>query len=95
MESPLLPLLRQLNMSFYAYSPIAGGFLTKDSAALRTSDVEGRFGEKTALGDMYTKLYGNETLYGALDEWGRIAKAAGVEKAALAYRWVSGLIHAI
>ena len=37
---------------------------------------------------MYQKLYGKESLYEALDEWGIIAKEAGVSKAALAYRWI-------
>lgn len=40
------------------------------------------------LGDMYTRLYGKECMYNDLDEWGEIAKAAGISKAGLAYRWV-------
>ena len=88
-EEDLFPLLRKLNISFYAYSPIAGGFLVKNSTQLRSSDVEGRFGGKTALKDMYTSMYGKESLYQALDEWGDIAKDAGITKAALAYRWIT------
>lgn len=76
-------------MSFYAYSPIAGGFLVKDSDSLRSKAVEGRFGEQTMLGEMYNELYGKECMYSALDEWGAIAAAAGVSKASLAYRWVA------
>jgi len=34
-------------------------------------------------------MYGKETLYSALDEWGEIAKDAGISKAALAYKWVA------
>ena len=38
---------------------------------------------------MYTVLYGKESLYEALDEWGQIAKDAGLSKAQLAYRWIA------
>ena len=75
-------------MNFYAYSPIAGGFFVKDSAQLRSKEVEGRFNGKSAIGDMYNVLYGKESMYQALDEWGQIAKEAGISKAALAYRWI-------
>jgi len=81
-------LLRKLNINFYAYSPIAGGFLAKTSAQLRSNEIEGRFGEKSFLGDMYNELYGKPSLYEGLDDWGEIARDAGVGKAALAYRWV-------
>ena len=37
---------------------------------------------------MYLTLYGKESIYQALDEWGNIATDAGISKAALAYRWV-------
>ena len=88
-EEDLFPVLRKLNISFYAYSPIAGGFLVKDPAAIRSKEVEGRFNDKTGTGSMYSTLYGKETLLSALEEWGEIAKAAGISKAALAYRWTS------
>ena len=88
-EVDLFPLLRKLHISFYAYSPIAGGFLVKSSSHLRTRDVEGRFSGKTPLGDMYNTLYGKESMYQALDEWGIIASDAGISKAALAYRWIT------
>lgn len=88
-ETELFPLLRKLHIDFYAYSPIAGGFLVKQSEQLRLGGVEGRFGEKTYVGDVYNALYCKESMYGALDEWGRIAEDAGISKAALAYRWIT------
>lgn len=88
-ETDLFPLLRKLKISFYAYSPIAGGFLVKNSAQLRAKDDEGRFGPNARTGDMYTSMYGKESLYKALDEWGAIAVDAGITKAALSYRWVA------
>ncbi|KAG8529243.1 uncharacterized protein KY384_005878 [Bacidia gigantensis] len=88
-EVDLFPLLRKLNISFYAYSPIAGGFLVKDTESLKSKNVEGRFSGRTSLGDMYNTLYGKESLYQALDEWGVIADDASISKAALSYRWIA------
>jgi len=88
-ETDLFPLLHKLKISFYAYSPIAGGFLVKNSKQLRIKDDEGRFGANSRAGDMYISMYGKESLYKALDEWGQIAEDAGISKAALAYRWIT------
>lgn len=65
-EKDLFPLLRKLNMSFYAYSPIAGGFLVKAPGV----DEGTRFGPNARTGTMYNEMYGKESLYAALDEWG-------------------------
>jgi aflatoxin B1 aldehyde reductase len=88
-EKDLFPLLHKLKISFYAYSPIAGGFLVKNSAQLRAKDDPGRFGPNARTGDMYTSMYGKESLFQAVDEWGQIATDAGISKAALAYRWIT------
>ncbi|KAF4625083.1 hypothetical protein G7Y89_g13086 [Cudoniella acicularis] len=87
-EEDLFPLLRKLDMHFYAYSPIAGGFLVKDPAQLRTQSAGGRFENESPAGKLYNKLYGKESLFKALETWGEIAKDAGFSKAALAYRWI-------
>lgn len=86
-ESLLFPTLRFLNMSFYAYSPLAGGFLAKSK-----SDIEegkGRFDQSTFLGKMYGKLYSRPTFLEALGEWEDIAREEGCTRAELAYRWVA------
>ena len=88
-EDDLFPLLRKLKISFYAYSPSAGGFLVKDAAQIRSKEVEGRFGGKDFIGNMYNTLYNKESLLQALDEWNGIAKRSGVSRAALAYRWIA------
>jgi len=88
-ETDLFPLLRKLKMSFYAYSPIAGGFLVKSAAQVRTNDSDGRFGPNSRVGAMYSTMYGKESLLEALDEWEHIANDAGISKAALAYRWIT------
>lgn len=72
---------------FYAYSPLAGGFLVKD-AALFSSRGAGRWAKDNPLGQIYRSLYGKPALLGVLEEWGAIAQEAGASRAALAYRWV-------
>ncbi|CZT13047.1 hypothetical protein WAI453_005890 [Rhynchosporium graminicola] len=88
-ESDLFPVLHKLKMSFYAYSPIAGGFLVKDSKSLRDQTVGGRWAKDGPIGDMYINMYTKDSLLDALDEWEVIAKDAGIPKASLAYRWIA------
>ncbi|KAL8807989.1 MAG: hypothetical protein Q9200_004454 [Gallowayella weberi] len=88
-ELDLIPLLRKLNMSFYAYSPIAGGFLAKDMTQIKSNLSEGRFSGKSLSGEMYQALYGKDAMYEALDAWNEIANAAGISTSALAYRWIT------
>ena len=86
-ETELLPTLRKLNMAFYAYSPLAGGFLTKTAKDLE--EGKGRFNKDTPLGKMYSSLYAErKSLVEALSDWEAIAKEVGCGKAELAYRWV-------
>jgi aflatoxin B1 aldehyde reductase len=85
-ESELLPTLRKLGIAFYAYSPLAGGFLTKTK-----EDIEagaGRFNDE-AIGGMYKHMYGKESLISILPKWAKIAEDVGATKAELAYRWVA------
>lgn len=85
-EDKLFPTLRKLGIHFYAYSPLAGGFLTKTAADLDAG--AGRFNEK-AIGGLYSQLYDKPSLREALVEWNKIAEKEGVSKAELAYRWVA------
>ncbi|KAK5994317.1 Oxidoreductase sirO [Cladobotryum mycophilum] len=89
-ERDLFPVLRKNNIAFYAYSPIAGGFLTKTSAQLTEGNGgTGRWSKETAIGKLYHNIYNKPTFLQALDKWGKIAEEAGVSKAELAYRWVA------
>ena len=83
-EAVLFPLLKKLGIAFRAYSPIAGGFLTKTRAGIEAG--EGRGGME-GLGAMYVELYHKPQYLDALDEWARIADEEGVNKAELALRW--------
>ena len=86
-EKDLFPVLRELKIAFYAYSPIAGGFLARTPQEIEEG-AEGRFDKSTQIGQMYHKLYNRPSLVKALGEWGTIAEKAGVTKSALAYRWI-------
>lgn len=85
-ETTLFPVLRKLGIAFRAYSPVAGGFLTKTKAGVQAG--EGRMGMQ-GLGPMYVELYNKPEYLNALEQWGKIADEEGVTKAELALRWVS------
>ncbi|KAJ1323877.1 aflatoxin B1 aldehyde reductase [Microdochium nivale] len=84
-EKEVFPVLRKHNMAFYAYSPIAGGFLAKSKETL----TEGRFGRDDAIGKKYNNMYNKPSFLAALDTWEQIAQSEGVSRAELAYRWVT------
>ncbi|KAF2172491.1 hypothetical protein M409DRAFT_17725 [Zasmidium cellare ATCC 36951] len=84
-ETLLFPTLRKLGIAFYAYSPLAGGFLTKTKEQIK--EGAGRFNTSSDPG-MYTDMYSRPSLLEALADWHAIAKEEGVTTADLAYRWV-------
>lgn len=86
-EEEIMPVLRKHNFSFYAYSPIAGGFLSKSKAEL-TSDADCRFGKNNLFSGIYNSLYNKPSFLAALDVWDQIARDEGVTNAELAYRWI-------
>jgi aflatoxin B1 aldehyde reductase len=89
-ETELLPTLRKLNIAFYAYSPLAGGLLTKTKEQIiEGSKDAGRFGKGHWLGSMYADLYNKPAYHKALDMWGTAAQAAGCSRAELGFRWVA------
>lgn len=77
-----------MGISFYAYSPIAGGFLTKTKSQI-TEGNAGRFSHGHAFSKMYHGLYNKESYLHALDIWDSAANEINVSKAELAYRWVA------
>ncbi|KKY31724.1 putative aldehyde reductase [Diaporthe ampelina] len=87
-EEDLLPLLRKLEISFYAYSPTAGGFLAKSKQ--QVLDGVGRFGKDGGVeGVFYNELYNKPALLDILTTWSEIARDAGTSPYHLATRWVS------
>ena len=87
-EKDLFPVLRELKICFYAYSPSAGGFLVKSPETIRGGG-KGRWDPNSYAGQFYLRLYNKPSLVDALSEWEAIATEFGVSKAALAYRWVA------
>lgn len=88
-EENLIPLLRKHKISFYAYSPIAGGFLAKDPEDIRNKTLTGRWDPETFFGKMYYTLYGDKSAFlDALIEWRKIAADSGISPVELAFRWV-------
>lgn len=86
-ESLLFPTLRKLNIAFYVYSPLAGGFLTKSRSDIAAG--KGRFDQSKALGQMYGSMYARPSYLDALEKWEKVAADEGVGRAELAYRWVA------
>ncbi|KIL88411.1 hypothetical protein FAVG1_08491 [Fusarium avenaceum] len=86
-DEEIFPILRKHGIAFYAYSPIAGGFLSKSEATLM--DPEGRFGKGDKLSGLYNGMYNRPSFVAALSVWGKIAEDEGVSRAELAYRWVA------
>ena len=89
MEADLLPLVRKHKMKFYAYSPLAGGFLAKTTVAIQNDTSGGRWDKRTPVGSMYHKLYNRPNLIEGLRRWDDIANNAGTTRAELAYRWMT------
>jgi aryl-alcohol dehydrogenase-like predicted oxidoreductase len=85
-ETRLFPILRQHGIQFYAYSPIAGGFLTKTVDELLKAP--GRWDPSTFLGNLYHKLYNKPSMLEGLRLWESISKETGIPKVELAYRWI-------
>lgn len=79
-------MLRKLGISFYAYSPIAGGFLTKTRKQLE--EGVGRFA-KDQMYSVYHGLFVRDAYLESLDQWDRIAAEEGLGKPELAYWWLS------
>lgn len=92
-EAELFPLLRAHGIAFYAYSPIAGGFLAKKPADFDPANQDalrgGRWDVDSFGGKMYRFLYSDRrATLAALGAWHAIAAAEGITAAELAFRWV-------
>jgi aflatoxin B1 aldehyde reductase len=92
MEEELLPELRRLGVAFYAYSPLAGGFLARKGATEFQGDGGGRFAkEGQGAMTLYQRMYSDRPgLVKALEEWAKVAEEEGCESPAeLGYRWIA------
>ncbi|KAF2477646.1 Aldo/keto reductase [Lindgomyces ingoldianus] len=96
-EARLLPLLRKHNISFVAYSPLAGGYLTgKLTFSTGTEDLkETRFNvsDTNYMGMAYRNWYDKPSMHSAVRKMEGLCKAHGVQMSDAACRWV--LHHSI
>jgi aflatoxin B1 aldehyde reductase len=92
----LLPALRRLGMSFYAYNPLAGGMLT--GKHVRGGDTgSGRFTSDQMWGQIYQRRFMQEKQFDAMDIILNACGANNVEPYEAALRWMmhhSGLSSA-
>ncbi|KAL3440926.1 NADP-dependent oxidoreductase domain-containing protein [Aspergillus insuetus] len=88
-EKELFPILGKHGIAFYAYSPIAGGFLAKDAEQFENgSRGTGRWDPTNIVGGIYHALYNRPAIVEGLRQWNAIAKETGIPGVELAYRWV-------
>ncbi|KAF2643399.1 Aldo/keto reductase [Massarina eburnea CBS 473.64] len=89
-EHELLPCLRKYGIAFYAYNPLAGGYLTDRYHRLtKNNDIEAgsRFDANRMQGQMYRLRYWNDAFFDALDILRPVAKKHGIREAEAALKW--------
>jgi aflatoxin B1 aldehyde reductase len=88
-ENELLPCLRKYGISFYAFNPLAGGYLT-DRYHRETKEVEpgSRFDPNRLQGRMYRERFWNEPFFTALDILRLVTKKEGLRESESALRWM-------
>ncbi|KAF2105138.1 Aldo/keto reductase [Rhizodiscina lignyota] len=89
-EQELFPCLRKYGMAFYAYNPLAGGFLT-DRYHRDVTEVEpgSRFDASRWQGKGYRARYWNDAYFDGLDLIREAAKKHGLTEAECALRWMT------
>ncbi|TKX25798.1 hypothetical protein C1H76_1944 [Elsinoe australis] len=93
-ETELFPVLRRLGISYWAYSPIGAGFLTKRFEDFNLPGNEGfgtgRFSREVGwMAGIVNQLYNRPKLLEALKLWNEVAREEGVAPAELAARWIA------
>ena len=83
-EPELLPCLRHLGMSFYAYNPLAGGLLTGRYLGATEVPSQGRFSEQAN----YVPRYWQPAYLTAMEGVQAACEAAGTGMAAAALAWM-------
>lgn len=90
-EAELFACLRHYGMAFYAYNPLAGGYLT-DRYTRETSEIEvgSRFDPERFQGRAFRRRYWNDAYFDALEGLRTVAKRVDLSEAECALRW---LVH--
>ncbi|KAF2785834.1 Aldo/keto reductase [Melanomma pulvis-pyrius CBS 109.77] len=90
-ENELLPCLRKYEISFYAFNPLAGGYLTdRYRRDTQDTDIEtgSRFDPKRMHGQMYRARYWNAAFFDALDFLRPVVGKLGLRESECALRWM-------
>ncbi|KAG0262629.1 hypothetical protein DFQ27_002250, partial [Actinomortierella ambigua] len=87
-ERELFPCLREYGIHFYAYNPIAGGFLTGKYRIDDTVPPGSRFDTKTILGSYYREQYWSPLFFDAVKALKEAADAEGIELLEASIRWM-------
>jgi len=87
-ETELFPLLKKLNIAFYAYSPVAGGLLLKTVEQLKNPAKGSRFDTSHRVGQMYSGMYISEPFFEALGSFEKVCKKHHIKQSNAAFRWL-------
>lgn len=85
-ELELFPCLKQYNIAFYAYNPLAGGILT-GRYTREEKPSEGRFNVASMWGQKYRERYWKAEVFDVVDELAAVCKQHNISMAAAALRW--------
>jgi aflatoxin B1 aldehyde reductase len=82
-ESTLFPLLRELGISFYAFSPLAGGMLAKPIEQILKPHADSRYAQMPIFGTMFIK----DEILKALAVLVEACKKEGIQTKEATIRW--------
>lgn len=82
-ESELIPALREFDISFYAYNPLAGGILSGKYTNFK-DNLEGRFSHRPN----YKERYWKKEFFDALDVLNKACQNSNLSLVEASYRWL-------
>lgn len=88
-EPELFPCLRNYGIAFYAFNPLAGGYLTSRYTRDSTVEPNSRFDDEKFQGKAYRTRYWNEEYFTALDILRPVCKKFGLTEVEVALRWMN------
>ncbi|KAK9368366.1 NADP-dependent oxidoreductase domain-containing protein [Lipomyces kononenkoae] len=86
-ETELLPIFREHNIAFYAYSPLASGFFSNIKRN-EPPPAGGPFDPTTFNGQYNQGWFFKDALFTAVEELGKVGEEYGIPNNAIALRWL-------
>eukprot|EP01112_Ceratiomyxa_fruticulosa_P019016 TRINITY_DN6159_c0_g1_i1.p1 TRINITY_DN6159_c0_g1~~TRINITY_DN6159_c0_g1_i1.p1 ORF type:complete len:363 (+),score=79.11 TRINITY_DN6159_c0_g1_i1:110-1090(+) len=88
-EEELLPLLRKERIAFYAYSPLASGFLNgKVQSKEEKPEAGSRFDSNTSVGPTVQKWYFKDSYFAIIKEYLEFVKSHNLTTTEVPLRWL-------